>query len=94
MEVRLNADQEKWIRKQVANGRFPSIEEGVRVIFAFFRHELDEKPYGAGDLTWAKPYIDEGLAAIERGETEQWEKGDILKKLHARHPGLVQNEDN
>jgi antitoxin ParD1/3/4 len=30
--------------------------------------ELSDLEQGEDDMLWAKPYIDEGLAALERGE--------------------------
>jgi len=31
-------------------------------------HELEKSDDMADDMAWAKPYVDEGLAALERGD--------------------------
>lgn len=66
MVVNLTPAQEGWIRTQVETGKFASIEDAVRQL-------IDERiaayENGVGDdLEWTKPYIAEGLAAIERGD--------------------------
>jgi predicted transcriptional regulator len=61
MDIRLKPDTEEWLKAQVAEGRFGSVDEAVEALVADAR--LD-----AMDLSWAKPYIDEGLAAIEAGD--------------------------
>jgi predicted transcriptional regulator len=40
------------------------------------------------DLSWAKPYIDEGLAALERGDVVPAEEvhAEIRAKFAARRP--------
>jgi predicted transcriptional regulator len=61
MDIRLKPDTEAWLKTQVAEGRFSSVEEAVECLVADAR--LD-----AMDLSWVKPYIDEGLAALEAGD--------------------------
>jgi Arc/MetJ-type ribon-helix-helix transcriptional regulator len=65
MNIRLKPDTEEWLKAQVAEGRFESVEEAVEVLVADDRVQakLNEE-----DLSWAKPYIEEGLAAIEAGD--------------------------
>ena len=44
------------------------------------------------DDIWAKPYIEEALKSLERGEGKPWTKGEALKEFHARHPELVNDK--
>ena len=66
MTVTLTSVQLEWIKAHVARGEFPSVEDAVRQLVdeRIAAHELDED----GDLSWAKPFVDEGLAALGRGE--------------------------
>jgi antitoxin ParD1/3/4 len=66
MTITLTPKQQEWIAAHVARGDFPSIEEAVRQLIdeRIAERELDEND----DLAWAKPYVDEGLAALERGD--------------------------
>lgn len=66
MNIRLKPDTEEWLKAQVAEGRFESVEDALETLVLVDRAtqaELD-----ATDLSWAKPYIDEGLAALEAGD--------------------------
>ncbi len=65
MNISLTPEQEAWLKAVVARGEFPSVEEAARQLIderieARAAEELD-------DLAWAKPFIDEALADIERG---------------------------
>ena len=62
MNIRLPADQQKWIEEQVAAGRFGSVDDAVATAVA------DLMATGADDLAWAKPYVDEARAAAARGD--------------------------
>ena len=64
MNIRLKPDTEEWLKAQVAEGRFESIEQAVEIYLDESRRneELDN-----ADLSWAQPYIDKGLADIEAG---------------------------
>jgi antitoxin ParD1/3/4 len=66
MNIRLKPDTEEWLKAQVAEGRFESVEEAVETLVADDRAQAQ---WTDDDLAWAKPYIEEGLAALERGET-------------------------
>jgi predicted transcriptional regulator len=66
MNIRLKPDTEEWLKTQVAEGRFESIEDAVEVLIAEDR--IAQAQLDATDLSWAKPYIEEGLAAIEAGD--------------------------
>jgi len=62
MNIRLPADQQKWLEEQVAAGRFGSVDDAVAVAVA------DLMATDGSDLAWAKPYVDEARAAATRGE--------------------------
>jgi antitoxin ParD1/3/4 len=62
MNIRLPAEQQKWLEEQVAAGRFDSVEGAVAVAVA------DLMAVDGDDLAWAKPYVDEARAAAARGE--------------------------
>jgi len=66
MAITLTHEQETWLQAHVARGDFPSIEEAARQLIdeCIAEHELEE----SDDMAWAKPYVDEGLAALERGD--------------------------
>ena len=66
VNIRLKPDTEEWLKAQVAEGRFESIEDAVELLVAEDR--VAQARLDAMDLSWAKPYIDEGLAAIEAGD--------------------------
>jgi antitoxin ParD1/3/4 len=61
----LTPEQEAWVSAHVTSGDFPSVEAAVRQLLAEgmagYEHDMD-------DLAWAKPYVDEALAELERGE--------------------------
>jgi antitoxin ParD1/3/4 len=81
MNIPLRPDQEVWLKGQVAVGRFASLEEAVASAVAGLR-ALD-----AIDDAWAKPLIDEALAALDRGEGTPWRKGEALERIKARRSG-------
>ncbi len=66
MTITLTPEQQEWIAAHVAQGDFPSVEEAVRQLIDERIAELELD--ASDDLAWAKPYVDEGLAALERGE--------------------------
>jgi antitoxin ParD1/3/4 len=62
MNIVLPRAQQEWLQARVASGEFASIEEAVqRVIAERMALETD-------DMAWAKPYVDEGMAALARGD--------------------------
>ena len=65
MQITLTSDQEAWIRSRIVAGEFASIEEAARSLIEAGIAEYDIE---ADDLAWAKPLVDEGIAALERGE--------------------------
>jgi antitoxin ParD1/3/4 len=66
MTITLNPDQEARLETRVANGDFASVEEAARQLIdeALVERLLVE----SDDMAWAKPYVDEALAEVERGE--------------------------
>lgn len=63
MTITLKPDQEAWLKARVASGGFTSVEEAARQLIAERIAELADD-----EMAWAKPYVDAGLAALERGE--------------------------
>jgi len=65
MMITLKPDQEAWIKTRVASGDYASVEEAARQL-------IDDRITGLevedDDLAWAKPYVDEAIAAVDRGE--------------------------
>jgi Arc/MetJ-type ribon-helix-helix transcriptional regulator len=63
MNIQLPPDQQKWLEEQVKAGRFASLDEAIAAAVDDLRvSQIDD------DLSWAKPYIDEALAQVRRGE--------------------------
>jgi antitoxin ParD1/3/4 len=85
MNIRLKPDTEEWLKSQVAEGRFESIEEAVEMLIVDDR--LQAK-LNEADLSWAKPYIDEGIAALERGDVIPAEEvyAELRAKFSTRRP--------
>ena len=66
MTITLNPEQEAWLETRVASGDFASVEAAARQLID---EQIAERALEDGDdLAWAKPYIDEALAEIARGE--------------------------
>jgi antitoxin ParD1/3/4 len=65
MTITLTSDQEARLNALVASGGFASVEEAARTLLD---ERLAELEIEDDDLAWAKPLVDEGLAALERGE--------------------------
>jgi Arc/MetJ-type ribon-helix-helix transcriptional regulator len=68
MSITLTPEQQSWLEAAVAAGQFASVEEAVRC--AVDRMVIEEY----GDLSWAKPYLDEARAQIARGESVSLEE--------------------
>ncbi len=81
MNVPLKRQDEEWLESQVATGRFSSVAEAVAAAVAKLKSD------DAIDDQWAKPLIDEALAALDRGERSRWQKGDVLKTIKATRAG-------
>ena len=66
MMITLNPEQEAQLKIRVASGDFASVEEAARQLIdeALVERALEEND----DMAWAKPYVDEALAEVARGE--------------------------
>ena len=65
MTITLTPEQQRRLEAAVAAGQFASVEEAVRwAVDHFVLTEAD-----LGDLSWAKPYLDEARESIARGES-------------------------
>ena len=84
MTITLNPDQEQWLRARVASGAFGSVEEAARQLIDERIAELSVQ--GIDDVTWAKPYVDEALADIARGDVLSLEEHNA--RMDARLAGL------
>ena len=65
MTITLTSELEARLKALVRSGDFGSVEEAAR---ALLNERLAEREIERDDLAWAKPLVDEGLAALERGE--------------------------
>lgn len=66
MLISLTPEQQAWLAAQVERGEFRSIDEAARQLID---ERIAERMAEAGDgLAWAKPYVDEALAEVARGE--------------------------
>jgi len=66
MAISLTPEQQAWLNAHVARGDFPSVEDAVRQLID---ERIAERAAEArDDLAWAKPYVDEALADVARGE--------------------------
>ncbi len=66
MTITLHPEQEAKLETHVAHGDFASVEEAARRLIdeALVERALEE----SDDMAWAKPFVDEALAEVERGE--------------------------
>jgi Arc/MetJ-type ribon-helix-helix transcriptional regulator len=80
MNIRLKPDTEEWLKAQVAEGRFETIEDAVEVLLSEERRS--QEALDNMDLSWAQPYIDKGLADLEAGRVHPAE--EVFAELRAR----------
>ena len=66
MTITLHPDQEEWLKTRVASGDFVSVEEAARQLIdeRIAEREAEE----SDEMEWARPYVEEALAEVERGE--------------------------
>lgn len=66
MTITLTAEQQARLEAYVARGDFASVEDAARQLIEerLLERAIEEED----DLSWAKPYVDEALAELERGE--------------------------
>ena len=66
MSISLTPEQQASLAALVERGEFGSIEEAARqLIDERIAERMAEE---SDDLAWAKPYVDEALAEVARGE--------------------------
>lgn len=67
MTLTLSPDQLSWIEARIEAGEFSDVAGAVRSLLgeAIVERESDD----TDDFAWAKPLVDEALAAVERGDT-------------------------
>ena len=65
MTITLKPEQEAWLKAHVAAGEFASVEEAARLLID---ERIADREFDNDDLSWAKPFVDDGLAALDRGE--------------------------
>ncbi|MFZ5779344.1 MAG: hypothetical protein ACOY4R_03920 [Pseudomonadota bacterium] len=79
MQVTLSAEQERWLKKRVANGEFHSVGDAVRQLIA------DRMLTDDDDMAWAEPLVTEAREAVARGDAVSLEEAerDIDRTLAA-----------
>ena len=79
MQVTLTKEQEQWLKEQVALGRFSSPDEAVQEALSLLKEDVS-------DFSWAKPFVDEGLAELDRGKGIPAEQvyAEVRKKVARR----------
>jgi Arc/MetJ-type ribon-helix-helix transcriptional regulator len=65
MAIALTPEQLRWLEQAVAEGRFASVEDAVRVAITGLMVEADELE----DDAWVAPLLDEARASDARGES-------------------------
>ena len=79
MTITLTPAQQAWIDAHVARGDYVSAEEAARsLIDSAIGDRLSIED---DDLAWAKPLVDEALAASERGEVMSLEEHRARNKV-------------
>jgi antitoxin ParD1/3/4 len=72
--VTLTPEQEAWLAARVAKGDFASPEAAaLRLLDASM---ADYAGIEQDDLAWAKPYVDEAIAQVDRGDVLTVEEHD------------------
>ncbi len=78
MTVTLSPEQEAWLKAQVSNGVFCSVEDAVRQLIderiVLRATELDD------DLAWAAPLVAEAETAVAAGKVITLEEHEELYK--------------
>ena len=70
MNITLSVEQERWLRKRIANGEFHSVDDAIRQLIA------DRMITDDDDMAWAKPLVDEARAAVARGDASSLEEAE------------------
>jgi len=79
MSISLTPQQHAWLTARVTRGEFASVADAVRQLID------DRMAEESDDLTWAKPYVEEALAAVAKGEviTREEHKARKAQRLAA-----------
>jgi len=80
MQISLTPEQEAWLRTHFSAFDDASLETAARKIID---DRIAESELETDDLAWAKPLVDEGVAAVERGEFI------TLEEFKARNAGRL-----
>jgi antitoxin ParD1/3/4 len=72
--ITLTPEQEAWVATRVAKGEFASPEAAVRRLID--ASMADYASIVQDDLAWAKPYVEEAIAQVDRGEVVALEEYD------------------
>jgi antitoxin ParD1/3/4 len=88
MTITLRPEQVAQLQALVARGEYESIEDAARQLIdeRLAERSIEEND----DLSWAKPYVDEALAELARGEGMTLE--EHKKRIAARLAALKQKE--
>ncbi len=65
MSISITPEQQAWLAAHVECGEFASVDEAARQLID---ERIAERTIEEDDLAWAKPLVDEALAAVARGE--------------------------
>jgi antitoxin ParD1/3/4 len=76
MNISLPPEQEQWLKQQIDQGVFTSVEDAVRKLIA------ERMVFEADDFAWARPYVDEARAAVARGEVLTLEEAVADMRAH------------
>ena len=88
MNITLTPEQIAQLQALVTRGEYASIEDAARQLLdeRLAERSVEENE----DLSWAKPYVDEALAAVARGEVMTLE--EHKKRNAARLAALKKKE--
>jgi antitoxin ParD1/3/4 len=65
MMIFLTPEQQAWLGAHVARGDFLSVEDAARQLID---ERIAERSAAVDNLAWVKPFVDEALEAVSRGE--------------------------
>jgi antitoxin ParD1/3/4 len=76
MNISLPPEQEQWLKQQIDQGVYASVEDAVRKLIA------ERMAFEADDFAWARPYVDEARAAVARGDVLTLEEAVADMRAH------------
>jgi antitoxin ParD1/3/4 len=88
MDITLRPEQVAQLQAYVTRGEYASVEDAARQLIdeRLAERSIEEND----DLSWAKPYVDEALASLARGEGMTLE--EHRKRTAARLAALKKKE--